>query len=187
MQMIMYCEVLKQNKWEIPGIVFQSALMEELKTVRVCDEHNLILYEIFGGPKTHRGITEIGGVQKTDTCFTVSLDNILAYNWDAQIHKTGLISEWQYKRLKEQGIEPVHKRNKVFDDKNTAIVSPFEMDMILKDDSLRTFKKYYVKYDYDFKSMKDLCAFFCEVSIPALMKLAHNSDFSTVRVVYNFV
>jgi hypothetical protein len=61
------------------------------------------------------------------------------------------------------------------------------MDMILKDDSLRAFKKYYVKYDYDFKSLRDLCSFFCEVSIPALMKLAHDYGTGAVRVVYNFV
>ena len=181
MQMIMYCEILKQNEWERSGIVFQSALMEELKTARVCDEFNLILYEIFGGPKINGTIAEMHGIEKTDEYFIVSLDNILSYDWDAQIHKTGLISEWQYKRLKEQGIEPVHKRNKVFD---AAIISPFEMDMILKDDSLRSADKYYVKYDYDFKSLRELCSFFCEESIPALMKLAQNSD---IRVIYNFV
>lgn len=186
MHMVMKAEVYKDGEWQPVGKIFQSALEENMLTDRVCDERNPILYEIFGGPKINGTIKPIEGIQKTDEGYVVYLSNILNYNWDDTIHSHGLISEWQYRRYKEQGIKPVYVRQKLFDLENTAVVSLFEMDDILENDNLRTAQKYYVDYQYDFKSLHELCSFFYETSVSSLVSLADANKIDTVRVVYYF-
>lgn len=187
MQMIMYCEVLGEHGWQRTTRTFQSALMDELLTLRVCDERNPILWQIFGGPEVDSTIEVMPGVQKTDECYMVYLTDVLNYNWEATVHKTGIISEWQYKRLKEQGVNPVYIRNSVFDPEMTPVVSIFDMDAILKDDSLRAAYKYYVNYEYDFRPLYDVCSFFYNVTIPKLIDLVPDGKTECVRLVYDFV
>lgn len=186
MQMIMYCEVLGEHGWQRTGNIFQSALMEELLTARVCDERNPILWQIFGRPEIDSVIEVIPGVQKTDECYMVYLTDVLNYNWEATVHKTGIISEWQYKRLKEQGISPTRIRKSVLNPE-TPVISIFDMDAILKDNDLRTTHKYYVNYQYDFRALCDICSFFYNVAMPKLMELVPDGKTECVRLVYDFV
>ena len=187
MQMIMHCEVLGKEGWQRTDKIFQSALMEEMLTARACDERNKILWQIFGGPEVDSTIKVMSGVQKTDEGYVVCLADVLAYDWTATVHKTGIISEWQYKRLKEQGIAPVYVRSSVFDPEVTPIVSVFDMDAILENDSLRTAYKYYVSYQYDFRPLSDVCSFFYNVTMPKLMELVPDGKTECVRLVYDFV
>ena len=186
MHMIMKAEVYKDGKWQPVGKIFQSALEENMLTDRVCDERNPILYEIFGGPKINGMISPIEGIQNTDEGYVVYLSDILNYNWDDTICSNGLISEWQYRRYKEQGIKPAYVRKKISDIENTAVVSLFEMDDILENDDLRTSQKYYVNYQYDFKSLHELCCFFHKTSVASLVDLATDNKIDTVRVIYCF-
>ena len=190
MYMIMKAEVFKDGEWKKVGSVFKSALDDSLLTDRVCDAIDPVLYEILG----HYGAlkikhTSIKTIPSTvvDNTNIIYLSDILQYNWDATMSCIGTISEFQYKMLKEKGMLPANKNRHIFDD-NAKVVEPFEMDMILKDESLRGDYKYYVHYEYDTQHLQALCGFFCDVSIPTLMKqIPKGGSANDVRVKYVFV
>lgn len=195
MYMIMKAEVLVDGEWQAVGKVFQSALQpyfwmgEKPLTDRVCDARNPILYVVFGAPHVRRNKrTEIETMPYVDNGGHITyLDELVGYNWNAPVSDIGIISEFQYKRWQESGIEPTNV-NRYVVGKDAKIVTPFEMDMILMNDNLRVAKKYYVKFNYNTRTVKDECAFFCNTSIPALMKLVPSGGtMHDVRVRYAFV
>lgn len=191
MYMIMKAEVFKDGAWhEIKDKIFQSALQDDLLTDRVCDERNPILYEILGAPKTchfdHTPISTVGTYNQETYNGIVYLDELLKYNWCALVSHVGTISEWQYARLKHDGVGPVNKTAHIFNP-NAKLVSPSEMDMILANNDLRDAPKYYVHYEYNAQPLNELCAFFCNTSIPSLIKLVPEGGLtSDIRVIYSF-
>ena len=60
------------------------------------------------------------------------------------------------------------------------------MDLIIDNPILRTNSKYFVEYKYDETTIKKLCKFFCEVSIPALIGLIpENGTADDVRIIFS--
>ena len=195
MYMIMKAEVFHDGEWQCVGNVFESALPSsfwmsgKLLTDRVCDERNQILYEVFGAQSASRNKhTTIEPIaHEDDGGNVVYLDNLVGYNWNATVSDVGIISEFQYKRWQESGFEPSNV-NRYIVGKDVKIVTPFEMDMILMNKELRVAKKYYVKFEYNTRIIKDECEFFCNTSIPSLMKLIPDGGTAhDVRVRYVFV
>ena len=191
MYMIMKAEIFKDDAWHpVTDKIFQSALQEDLLTDRVCDEHNNILYEVLGAPKAcrfeHTPIATVGTYNEETHSGVVYLDELIQYNWNAPVSHVGIISEWQYARLKYDSIEPVNKSAHIFNP-NAKLVYPSEMDMILANKDLRDAPKYYVRYEYDTQPLNELCAFFCNITIPSLIKLVpEGGAISDIRVVYSF-
>ena len=210
MYMIMYAEVFKDGVWHKVDKCFKSAYpaMQGQLTDRVCDEYNPILFELFTGihQSQNKNLTKIDIIAKTDGLPTdvssdiadktsillqsnyngafLTLSDLINYNWDAYISEVGIISEWQYKRLKKDCIWPANINRRVLYE-NSKVISPFEMDMILKDKSLRDCDLYYVRFEYNAMSITDRCKFFCEEAIPALIKLTpKNGSYDDVRIVY---
>lgn len=192
MYMIMKAEVFKNGEWhQIEDKIFKSAIEEGLMTNRVCDERNPILYEVLGAPKTcrfeHTPIATIGTYDEEKNNYVAYLDELVEYNWNAPISRIGVISEWQYKRLKHEGIAPVDVHQHIFDP-DAKLVSPSEMDMILANDELRDASKYYVRYEYDTRPISSYCEFFCRDSMASIIKLMYKGAMIRyIRVVYSFV
>lgn len=197
MYMIMKAEVFKDGVWQqIEDKIFQSAIQEDLLTDRVCDERNRILYEVLGAPKTcgfeHTPITSMGVYDEEKNNYIAYLDDLIKYNWNAPMSRIGFISEWQYQRLKSKGAPPVNKHQYIANlNDNTMVpnvISPFEMDMILADKTLRKASKYYVTHEYDADPLGTWCEFFCKTALPQLVKLVpEGGAMHDVRVVYSFV
>lgn len=188
----MKAEVFKDGEWhQVKDKIFQSAIQEGLLTDRVCDERNRILYEVLGAPKTcmfeHTPITPLGTYNEEKNNYVAYLDELVEYNWNAPISRIGAISEWQYKRLKSDGIAPVNVNHYVHGD-DAKLISPFEMDMILSNNELRDASKYYVRYEYDTRPISSYCEFFCKTSMFSIIKLMPKGAMvRDVRVVYSFV
>ena len=112
---------------------------------------------------------------------------LLGFDWDRPTHKTGYISKWQYKRLKE-GVVPsnILSENTV-QIVRRSVVRPFEADLILQHPALQKYgNNFYVVYEYDHCSFKNLCKFFCETSIPALINLIpEDGTVEDVRIVFS--
>lgn len=204
MYLRMYAEVFKDNKWQKVGSYFKSALNEmgNLKTDRPCDEKNFVLYEILTGihMRQNDNLTKIKSMNsinslpddtsmkfkklENETYYYTTLKNIINYDWDAQISNIGTISERQYKKLKQNGIWPANMNRHVLYP-NYKIVSPFEMDMILSGTSDRDSEAYYIRFEYNTRPIKNECKFFCNISIPELIKLVpYGNSYDSVRIVY---
>ena len=193
----MFAEVLKNGQWHKVGKIFTSALpeLEGQLTDRVYDGSNKVLDDILSEKTTVEGLDIHKGVIRDmskeiathrslvgrKVCF-VYASNLLASLCQYSFCKTGYITEWQYKRLINDNIQPVHIRHNV--PQSTGVkVSPMEMDMILSNSSLRRDDvKYFVKYEYDRCSFNQDCPFFFNKTVPVLSKLYSNNE--EVRVVY---
>lgn len=186
MNLIMKAEVYKDGSWQPVDRVFKSALLNDLETDRVCDARCPILCEILGHHNTcgfdHTPIKPLPHVTEDDYSITY-LGQILYYNWDTQIFKYGYISEFQYKLYKENKMEPVNILQRVRYKQGT-IVDPFQMDMIAQNPTLRWDDKYYVRYQHSPQSLKEYCEFFCNESIPALIRLVPDGHIDYVRIKY---
>lgn len=209
MQMVMYAEVRPDGVWHKIGRMFQSALDDDLVTDRVCDAHDNILYQIFGymanEDERHTPITpiselrglpdDVGEIIGAHPYFQnggfvsyVTLKEILDYKWDQTSALIGVIPERAYVRLKEEQRAP-SRWNYGRLSSNAEIVTPFVMDGILEGNIERQEGvKYYVQLEYDSKSYRDLCEFFCNMSIPQLMTLQLDKmTTEDIRVVYSFI
>lgn len=210
MQMIMYAEVRKNGVWEKVGELFPSAFREMFPnlTDRVCDERNAILYELFGWISNKsekyteiKPISELKGLPDDVPaeiasnhyfCFGgfnsyLTLAEIMDYNWDATISHVGKISEKAYVNWKKNGTVPARwDRHITGEDKK--IITPFVMNGILDGSILRDEGiKYYVAVEYEPKSYKEYCNFFCSTSLPLLLQLVpKGGSYEDVRVVYTF-
>jgi hypothetical protein len=187
----MFAEVRKNGQWHKVGKEFVSTYeeMEGQLTDRVFDGRNVHLAEVLRdnsvyGMFTHDVSIEIrnNALFRDESGYFCSLKDILYIDWDKETHETGYISEWQYKRLKN-GIEPANITKLVRD---REIVQPFLMDMILENPSLRDESaNYYVEYLYNKHTMRELCDFFVNVSIPGLVKLVpEGGTTDDVRIIF---
>ena len=210
MQMIMYAEVRENGAWKKVGNIFPSAFseMHDILTDRVCDERNNILYELFGwfANRTEKytevkPINELKGLPEDVSAdiasndyfrfggFTsyLTLEEILNYNWDATISHIGRIPEKSYVNWKKNGTTPA-RWDRHIAGKDKKVITPFIMNGILdgsiqRDDGV----KYYVAVEYEPKSYKEYCNFFCSTSLPLLMQLVpKGGSYKDVRVVYTF-
>lgn len=193
--MVMFAEVSKDGQWHKVGKEFISTYkeIEGQLTDRVFDGNNKFLEEFLlknnfytsGLPsnvseeiKNHKNFQDIA--------HCVTLKCLLELDWNQEVCETGFISEWQYKRLKESGIQPVHII-KSPSTKGRNVVLPFMMDMIIKHPSLREDGiSYYVKHEYNKRAIIELCDFFCNVSIPGLIKLIpEGGTTGDVRIIFS--
>ena len=117
--------------------------------------------------------------------YHVTLKELLSFEWDKVVHKTGYISKWQYERLKTSGVKPVI----ILDEpvlKTTPVVYPFHADFIIDYPHLIDGNQLYVVYEYEHKPFYELCEFFCKVSIPSLIQLIPvGSTAHDVRIVFS--
>lgn len=210
MQMIMYAEVRKNDVWEKVDAIFPSAFseMQDILTDRVCDERNTILYELFGWVANRtekytevKPINELKGLPEDVSediasndyfrfgGFTsyLTLEEILNYNWDATISHVGRIPEMAYVRWKRDGVAPT-RWDRSISGEDKKIITSFVMNGILdesipRDEGIR----YYVVVEYDPKTCREYCNFFCGTSLPLLVKLVpQGGSYKDVRVVYTF-
>lgn len=210
MQMIMYAEVRENGMWKKVGNIFLSAFseMHDILTDRVCDERNTILYELFGWVANRtekytevKPINELKGLPEDVSAdiasndyfrfggFTsyLTLEEILNYNWDATISHIGRIPEKSYVNWKKNGTTPA-RWDRDIAGKDKKVITPFVMNGIL-DGSIQRDEgvKYYIVVEYEPKSYKEYCNFFCSTSLPLLMQLMpKGGSYKDVRVVYTF-
>ena len=210
MQMIMYAEVRENGAWKKVGNIFPSAFseMNGKLTDRVCDERNIFLYDLFGWVSNKldkyteiKPISELRGSPEDVSAdiasndyfrfggFTsyLTLEEILNYNWDATISHLGRISEKAYVNWKKNGTTPA-RWDRHISGKDKKVITPFIMNGIL-DGSIQRDEgvKYYIVVEYEPKSYKEYCNFFCSTSLPLLMQLVPNGgSYKDVRVVYTF-
>jgi len=196
-----FAEVLKYGKWYKVGNIFPSALpeLEGQLTDRVYDGSNKALEDALSGkvPDLNKlDMLNIFSGMPRDACYeiathksligkqirSVRVGNLFSSLFRYYISKTGYITEWQYKRLIKDGIQPVHIRHNI--PKSTGVkVSPMEMDMILNNPALRREDvKYFVRHEYDRHSFREDCPFFFDKIAPVLTELYRNND--AVRIVY---
>jgi len=211
---IMLAEIFVNNEWVCAGMVFDSSMpeMHGIKTYRVCDEYNEFLYDVLFGvrPSKNFNYTTISHIpainllpdniskQAEHALKSVvrdrenvvrgyfTLRDILSYNWEQAISKIVIVSEWQYKRLKNDGIWPTNLERRIVNPPS-KLVSPFEMNAILSNSNLREPISYYVNIEHDAIAIQNKCDFFCKVSVPKLIQLIPNGgSVDDVRIVYSY-
>ena len=191
MYMTMKAEVFKDGQWQKVGNIFKSFIKDDFLTDRVCDERNFVLYEALGGPsigKSKYGIIPVIKHHRDNNGdYIAYLDDLLAYEWDWQVSKIGVISEFQYKRWKRSGITPINKHRCVFN-KNAVVVAPHTMDAILSGETQRGVTKHYVLFEYDKTPINRLCENFCLYCLSKLIEIIPKDGTAhDVRVVYDFI
>lgn len=193
--MVMFAEVRENGKWNKVGKEFTSTY-EELDgqlTDRVFDGRNVHLLSFLSENSIPGFPYDASEEIKNHVVFKhyssmhhVTLKELLDLDWYKETCQNGYITEWQYERLKNDGVEPVNIIKNLLG-RDAITVSPFLMDMIIANPSLRQDAKYLVSYKYDKHTMKELCDFFCGVSIPKLTKLIpEGGTTDDVRVIFSF-
>ena len=189
----MFAEVKQDGKWHKVAKQFESTF-EELDgqlTDRVFDGHDKPLVS-FLTAQSHGGLPEDVSedirvhkyFQNNEICHA-TLAEVLAFEWDKVIYKTGYISRWQYERIKKNGISPVSIVDNAASIK-MPIVEPFHADLMIEYPVLQKFNKFYVVYKYDHKRVCELHEFFCKVSVPGLVKLIPDGGTANdVRIVFS--
>jgi hypothetical protein len=191
--MVMFAEVRENGEWHKIGKEFISTY-EELDgqlTDRVFDGRNAHLLSFLSENSIPGFPHDVSSEIKNHIVFrhycsmhNITLGEILSLDWYKETCQLGYISEWQYERLKRDGVAPV---NILKSASNKNVVPPFMMDMIVANQSLRQSTRYFVEYKYDKHTMRDLCDFFCDVSIPKLIKLIpEGGTTDDVRVIFSF-
>ena len=202
--MIMFAEIYQDGQWRKVGKEFTSWWPElgEQLTDRVCDElNNFFLLSVLGKDigfmreyniapiNAQSGLpddisAEVANALYGKRTFYIDFPNLFNYPWDKTICKEGYITEWQYRRLKDQNIAPVHIfKPKRLEDYDYKFISPYQMDVIIANPSLRQKGHYYIKHEYDHTTLREQCAFFCTHSMEKLLELALTSE---VRILYSF-
>ena len=193
----MFAEVFKDGKWHKIEKIFPSAIpeLDSQLTDRVYDGSNKALENALSGKSDLKWFDIYDGMPNDASeaiASHISLVNkkvryvyanhLISSLVRYAIYKTGYITEWQYKRLIKEGIEPVHIRHNI--PKSTGVkVTTMEMDMILNNPSLRREDvKYFVKYEYDRRDFDKDCPFFFKKTAPVLAQLW--SEYEKVRIVY---
>ena len=190
----MFAEVCQDGEWRKVGKEFISTY-EELEgqlTDRVYDGYDEQLIDFLVDQSGDRIPSDVGEEIKNhhrfqeNDVYHATLRELLGFEWDKSIHKTGYISEWQYGRLQGDGIKPVGILSTPTR-KDALIVRPFEMDLIMRHPVLKNgYSKIYVIYEYDEQRYRDMFEFFCNISIPRLIKLIPNEGTADdVRVIFS--
>lgn len=207
--MIMLAEIFKDGKWHKVGKEFISWWQElsNQLTDRVCDEpNNFFLLSALGKNigfirgynipliKYNSGwpddiSKDVANILQGKRTFYIDLTDLLNYPLDKSLYLEGYITEWQYRRLKDKGIKPVHilKPSSMsnYDDDRHEFITPYQMDLIIGNPSLRQNVQYYVLYEYAHTTLRDECEFFYTKSIPKLIELS-NGGKNKIRILYSF-
>lgn len=206
--MTIFAEIFQDGQWHKVGKEFTSWWPElgEQLTDRVCDEpNNFFLLTVLGQNIDFMGgynipiigyqsgypddiSAEVADAFQGKRTFHITLSNLMNYNWDNVICKKGYISDWQYDRLKNKGIKPVHifPLSHANNDADKHI-TPFQMDLMMGNIDLNRQSKYYVLYEYDHTTIKEQCKFFFDHSLPKLFKLIPKGGITDdVRIIYSF-
>lgn len=195
---IMFAEVKQDGEWHKVGKEFVSTFPElkDQLTDRVCDSMSTDLPNFLCMNTNVWYVPEdtsieiydyiIGrGDYPEDWC-CATLRDILHFPWNSMSFKNGYITEWQYKRMKEQNIMPASVINDSIN-KDAEFVKPSYMDLILKYPALRTSNKYYVEFEYGKQSYKDKFDFFYNVSLAKLVQLIPDGGtVNDVRIIYTY-
>jgi len=196
--MVMFAEVRQNGEWHKVGKEFVSTYeeMEGQLTDRVFDGRNMEL-TAFLASYYYGNIISEPDVGASEECknhkllsgqivYVSTLREILDFDWDKEVYELGYISEWQYKRLKNDGIEPTSIIKNPFRGGGNMAVRPFFMDMVIARPSLRQQCRYFVEYRYDKCKMRDVCDFFCNVSVPRLIELIPDGGtIEDVRIIFS--
>lgn len=189
----MFAEVKQDREWRKVGREFESTY-EELEgqlTDRVYDGNNKALISFLasegcaGMPEDVSA--EIKGHKyfQGDDVHYCTLRQLLDFDWEKEVYDLGYITEWQYKRLDQTGIKPTVITRDPFRQSN-MVVSPFLMDVIHKNPSLRQEVRYFVEYKHNVYKMRYVSKFFDQASIPGLIKLIpEGGSMHDVRIVYS--
>lgn len=190
--MLMFAEVRRDGQWHKVGKEFISTY-EELDgqlTDRVFDgrnkDLNTFLWDYCFMNSNPQDVSEetLQSTKSEGVVYGLTLSEILKFDWEKEIFKVGYISEWQYKHLKD-GIKPVNITRSPFHGNNMA-VTPLHMDLILAHPSLRNDVRYFVQYQYDKRTAREACDFFCNTSIPGLIKLIPDGGtMDDVRIIFS--
>ena len=188
----MFAEIKQDGEWRKVGREFDSTYQDcdMLLTDRVYDGRDAGLISFLsaqcwnGMPNDASEEVSTHKLMQGDVHFA-TLRELLDFEWDKEVCNIGYISEWQYKRLKEYGIEPANILKDPFR-RDNMVITPFFMDMVIACPTLRTNGvRYYVEYKYDKSTVKDVCTFFCGQSIPKLINLIPEGGTAhDVRIVY---
>lgn len=191
--MIMYAEVRKDGQWHKVGREFISTYdeLDGQLTDRVFDGRNKDLISFLcaqswtGMPKdASKDIKNNKNFNPSETHFA-TLRELLDFEWDKEIYDIGYISEWQYKRLVNDGTAPSSIIRDPFRASN-MVVSQFLMDVIIDNPSLRQDVRYFVEYQHNKCKMKHVSDFFCNESIPGLINLIpEGGSTNDVRIVFS--
>lgn len=190
--MIMYAEVRRDGQWHKVGREFISTYdeLDGQLTDRVFDGRNKELESFLcaqsrtGMPKdASEDIKKNKNFSPSETHFA-TLREILDFEWDKEIYEIGYVTEWQYKRIINDGISPTIIVKNPFRAGN-MVVSQFLMDVIIDNPSLRQDVRYFVEYQYDKCKMKNVSDFFCNESITGLISLIPDGGTTDdVRIVF---
>lgn len=173
--MKIYAEVKIDGLWCKVGQEFTSTYTElkDQLVDRVFDGYDrelylfLTLHSPTGLPSdlsTHLSTVAVD----SPSCHWTTLGDLLNWTvWDEPVYKTGYITEWQYKRLKDKNIKPTYVVPKAMG----PVTTPFMFNMLEQHPSLRTTSKYYLKYKYDPQTPYEKFSHFCSISIPELISL----------------
>lgn len=192
----MYAEVRQNGTWHKVGKEFASTY-EELDSIneftdRVYDRYDKKLVNFLIAQSTHGIPDDVSEEIKTNKYFQnlnniyhVNLRCLLEFFWEKQEYETGYISEWQYKRMRLDGIDPVHIRSAP--PTGAIVASSFMAELLEKRPELnKENKPIYVQYDYDHHMFYETQEFFCEVSIPELVDLIpENGSLDDVRIIFS--
>lgn len=192
----MYAEVRQNGTWHKVGKEFASTY-EELDSIneftdRVYDRHDKKLVSFLVAQSTHGIPDDVSEevkankyFQSSSNIYYVNLRTLLEFSWEKQEYKTGYISDWQYKRMRWDEIDPVHIRSTP--PTGAIVVSSFHAELLEKRPELnRENKPIYVQYDYDHRMFYETQEFFCEVSIPELVDLIpENGSLDDVRIIFS--
>lgn len=192
----MFAEVKQDGEWCKVGKEFKSTYdeLDGQLTDRVYDGRCSDLIQ-FLCSRCCRGEPEylsadIDGhklFQDDEFVYHATLRELLELDWDSEIYEIGYISEWQYKRLIQDGVKPIRIMKDVFS-KGNMIVTPFLMDVILENPSLRQDVRYFVKHKYNNCKIRYLSEFFFNESIPGLIKLIpEGGSTNDVRIVFSII
>lgn len=189
--MIMFAEVKQDGIWHKVGKKFISAFYDLGQTDRVFDGRNKEL-EAFLCDNSYAtnmpldASEEIKNNKYMGAVNCITLGELLDFNWDKEVYKIGYITEWQYESIrKHSDFKPARILDVPFW-KDAEVVSPFKMGLIIDNPILRTSDKYYIEYKYNETTIREQCKFFCEVSIPALIKLIpEGGTTEDVRIIFS--
>ena len=190
----MFAEIKVNGKWQKVGQEFPSTFEEMAgsKTDRVYDGDSALLNKVLtnkdGRLKTYCGYPDdVSKEIKEHTSligkdvYYVYLYELIGFLYQYVDEKMGYITEWQYKRLKDKGVQPVVIRHNI-PSSFGIIVSKEEMDMILENPELRKEDvKYYVKHVYIREGFDHSCPFFFKEIAPILFRLNSGTE---LRIVY---
>lgn len=189
----MFAETYQNGEWRKVGNIFKSTYdeLDSQSTDRVYDGYDLSFIQ-FLQSQCYGGVPEgLSAELKAHPFFQdtalwhATLQDLLMFDWDIVECKTGYISEWQYARLKKDGLKPINILDKLYN-KEAIVVNNFMMGLLIDYPNLHDGRKYYTTYKYNKQTYSSKYAFFCNKSIPALIHLIpYGGTAADVRIIFS--